>query len=86
MDLKKLLSLKQKYSLNYRCHNYFPPPNDHFVMNLASDSDEIYKKTASVIQESIELSKNLDSKEYGFHAGFLTDITTSEILIMLSDK
>ncbi len=21
-----LLKLKEKYNLNYRCHNYFPPP------------------------------------------------------------
>ena len=31
-----LLELKDKYNLNYRCHNYFPPPIEPFVLNLAS--------------------------------------------------
>tara|TARA_B100000989_G_scaffold270851_1_gene227241 strand:+ start:1435 stop:2283 length:849 start_codon:yes stop_codon:yes gene_type:complete len=75
-NLKKI---KNKYSLNFRCHNYFPPPKKHFVMNLASDSEIIYKNTSALINEALELSRKLESKEYGFHAGFLTDISPKEI-------
>jgi sugar phosphate isomerase/epimerase len=78
-SVKKLLELKEKYNLTYRCHNYFPPPAVDFVMNLASDSSEIYKNTVDIIKESIGLSKTFESDKYGFHAGFLTDIGTSEI-------
>ena len=56
---KHLHDLKEKFNLNYRCHNYFPPPEEHFVMNLASDSDEISSKTINIINESIKLSKIL---------------------------
>ncbi|URQ69309.1 sugar phosphate isomerase/epimerase [SAR86 cluster bacterium] len=77
--IKHLHDLKEKFNLNYRCHNYFPPPEEHFVMNLASDSDEIYSKTINIINESIKLSKIFGATEYGFHAGFLIDISTSEI-------
>ena len=76
---EKLLLLKDNFNLNYRCHNYFPPPSEHFVMNLASSSSTIYNSTINLIEESIELSNLLGANEYGFHAGFLTDITTSEI-------
>ena len=78
-SVNKLLELKEKYSLTYRCHNYFPPPIDDFVMNLASDSSKIYMKTLNIINESIDLSGIFRSDKYGFHAGFLTDISTSEI-------
>ena len=27
-----LLNLKKDYNLNYQCHNYFPPPKNHFVL------------------------------------------------------
>jgi sugar phosphate isomerase/epimerase len=78
-SVKKLLELKEKYNLTYRCHNYFPPPVDDFVMNLASDSSEIYTNTLNIINESIGLSETFRSDKYGFHAGFLTDISTNEI-------
>lgn len=74
-----LLELKEKYSLNYICHNYFPPPKEHFVLNLASLNDEIYKKTFNHLVKAIVLSKKLGSKKFGFHAGFFIDIKVNEI-------
>lgn len=74
-----LLDLKKKYDLDYICHNYFPPPKEHFVLNLASLNDEIYEKTFNHLLKSIELSKKIDAKEFGFHAGFFIDIRVSEI-------
>ena len=77
--LDKILDLKEKYNLNYRCHNYFPPPNNHFVMNLASSSNKIFHQTLDLINESINLSKIVGCELYGFHAGFLADISIEEI-------
>ena len=74
-----LIELKDKYNLSYRCHNYFPPPNEHFVLNLASLNDRIYKKSLDHIKKAISLSKLLGARKYGFHAGFLIDIDVSEI-------
>ncbi|MGM0520261.1 MAG: TIM barrel protein [Campylobacterota bacterium] len=74
-----LLEQKEKYNLNYVCHNYYPPPKKHFVLNLASLNDEIYEKSFNHIVEAIELSKKLGAKRYGFHAGFFIDIKVSEI-------
>jgi sugar phosphate isomerase/epimerase len=74
-----LLELKEQYNLNYMCHNYFPPPTEHFVLNLASLNDEIYEKTFTHLVKAIELSKKLGAKRFGFHAGFFIDIKVSEI-------
>ncbi len=74
-----LLELKEKYDLNYLCHNYFPPPKKHLVLNLASLNDEIYTQTFSHLKSAIELSRKLGAKKFGFHAGFFLDIKVSEI-------
>ncbi len=74
-----LLELKNKYDLNYICHNYFPPPKEHFVLNLASLDDNIYNKTMEHLKSAIKLSKKLGAKRFAFHAGFFIDIKVSEI-------
>ncbi len=74
-----LLELKNKYDLNYVCHNYFPPPKEHFVLNLASLNDEIYTQTFNHIVKAIELTRLLGGGKFGFHAGFFIDIKVSEI-------
>jgi len=74
-----LLELKEKFNLNYLCHNYFPPPTEHFVLNLTSLNDNIYEKSLAHIYKTIELSKNLGALKYGFHAGFFIDIQVTEI-------
>ncbi len=75
----ELLELKDKYDLSYLCHNYFPPPKEHFVLNLASLDDDVYHKTFEHLKSAIELSKRLSAKRFGFHAGFFIDIRVDEI-------
>lgn len=74
-----LLELQQEFNLNYICHNYFPPPKEHFVLNLASLDDDIFEKSYQHIKQAIELSRKLGAKVYGFHAGYFIDIKVSEI-------
>ncbi|WP_334063189.1 TIM barrel protein [Alteromonas genovensis] len=66
----ELLQLKEKYGLNYRCHNYFPPPKEHFVLNLSASDDSIRERSISHVVDAISLSQELGAKEYGIHAGF----------------
>jgi sugar phosphate isomerase/epimerase len=74
-----LIKLQNKYNLNYICHNYFPPPKEHFVLNLASLDDAIYNDTIEHLKSSIILSSKLGAKKFAFHAGFFIDIKVSEI-------
>ncbi|MCP3851065.1 MAG: sugar phosphate isomerase/epimerase [Gammaproteobacteria bacterium] len=76
---KDLLELKDKYNLNYICHNYFPPPKNHFVLNLASLENEVYEISFNHLVNAIELSKRLGAKKFAFHAGFFLNIQTNEI-------
>ena len=74
-----LLELKDKYSLNYRCHNYFPPPKKPFVLNLASLNDETFQMSFDHLEKVIALSNRLGADKFAFHAGFFIDIRLSEI-------
>ena len=39
-----LLDLKEKYDLRYLLHNYFPPPKEPFMLNIASLNNELFEK------------------------------------------
>jgi len=71
--------LKIKNKANFRIHNYFPPPKNPFVLNLASVDQEISNLSLNHVYNSIELCSQLGSKYYSFHAGFLCDLNISEL-------
>lgn len=86
-----LLELQKKYKLNYICHNYFPPPKEHFVLNLASLDDDIFNRSYDHIKSAIDLSKILGANLYAYHAGYFIDIKVKEIgknlsKVKLNDK
>ena len=66
-----LIKLSKKYDL--RIHNYFPPHNEGFVINLASTNKNILNKSIKHIISAINLAKKMKSKFYSFHAGFRID-------------
>jgi sugar phosphate isomerase/epimerase len=74
-----LFSLKEKYNLNYLVHNYFPPPKEDFVLNLASLDDAIFERSLEQLRKSIRLACLLGVDKFGFHAGFYVDIAVGEI-------
>jgi sugar phosphate isomerase/epimerase len=74
-----LLQLKKEYGLYYLCHNYFPPPPQPFVINLASLDDRIAHLSMEHIRRSISLAHKLEAFKFGFHAGFRMDIPLNEL-------
>lgn len=66
----ELIQLKTQYGLTYRCHNYFPPPKTHFVLNLSANDDAVRERSITHVLEAISLSKEFGAREYGIHAGF----------------
>ena len=74
-----LFELKDKYRLNYRCHNYFPPQKKPFVLNLASLNDETFKASFNHLKKAIILSNKLGADKFAFHAGSFIDIKLNEI-------
>lgn len=76
---KDLLNLQDVYGLNYLVHNYFPPPKQHFILNLASLDDATYELSIEHCTKAIHACKKFKSKKYGVHAGFLIDFSTDEV-------
>lgn len=74
-----LVGLKETYNINFRCHNYFPPPVQPFVLNLASLENGIFDKSVQHCLAAIRLSKKLEARKIGFHAGFFINIGCDEI-------
>jgi endonuclease IV len=74
-----LLNLKEKYKINYLLHNYFPPPKEPFVINLASLDNATFEKSLSHLCDAIRLTRLLGGDKFGFHAGFYIDMSINEL-------
>lgn len=84
--LEDLLELQAKFSLNYRCHNYFPPPTKSFVLNFASNRNDVITASRKLAKEAIRISKVLGAKVYGVHAGFKISPNTNELGKSISNR
>lgn len=65
-----LLAMREKHDIRFLIHNYFPPPENHFVLNLASPDNDIRKASLDLCRKAIELCARIESPFYSFHAGF----------------
>lgn len=54
-------------------HNYFPPPAEPFVLNLASANAAIRVRSIALVQDALSISASLGASVYSVHAGFITD-------------
>ena len=54
-------------------HNYFPPPANDFVLNLASFDENTSLQTKNLIISALKLAAAIDSPIYGCHSGYLAD-------------
>ena len=78
-DMETDLVQMKKEGVDLMLHNYFPPPQEDFVLNLGSSNKQIYHKSKEHCKRAIDLSIKLGSTKYAFHAGFFIDIKVSEI-------
>lgn len=74
-----LSDIKERYSLNYLLHNYFPPHSEDFVLNLASLDDEVFEKSLQHVREAIDLSMKWGAGKYALHAGYFINIQLQQI-------
>jgi sugar phosphate isomerase/epimerase len=58
-------------------HNYFPPADEPFVLNLASLNLEVLKRSRRHCEEAILLSAQLGAPFFAAHAGFVADLPPS---------
>jgi sugar phosphate isomerase/epimerase len=76
-QIKNILLLKKNY-FKFQVHNYFPPRQKEFILNLASNNNMILKQSINHVKNSIAISRKLKSNYYSFHAGFLCDFTITK--------
>jgi sugar phosphate isomerase/epimerase len=58
-------------------HNYFPPPREPFVLNLASRDLDVRRRSRRHCEEALVLSAELDAPFFAAHAGFVADLPPS---------
>jgi sugar phosphate isomerase/epimerase len=62
-----------EYSFDFVAHNYCFPPEDPFVLNLASKDDRIRTRSIEYVCDAVEFCHHHGIDQYTFHAGFRTD-------------
>ena len=75
--IDNLYELKEK--ANFQIHNYFPPPKIPFVLNLASQDTAISNLSLEHTYHALDCCMKLNAEYYSFHAGFLCDLSVSEL-------
>lgn len=69
-----LLKLEDRYGINFLIHNYFPPPKEEFIINLANKDESEKSKIFKHIKNAIALARALGIDMYSIHPGFTIDI------------
>ena len=67
------LELLSNYQAHFLIHNYFPPPPNSFVLNLASKEEIIRNRSIEHVLNALDLSAAIKAPFYSVHAGFITD-------------
>jgi sugar phosphate isomerase/epimerase len=70
-----LVERLRAFDLRYVVHNYFPPPAEAFVLNLASPDDDVRARSLRLVEEALRTASALGSPLYSVHAGFASDPT-----------
>lgn len=67
------IALLEHFPVQLLLHNYFPPVENPFYINLASPDPTIQSRSIDYIKRNIERSATFGADLYTFHAGFITD-------------
>lgn len=70
---KNYVEMLKRYDYRYLVHNYFPIPENEFVLNLATINDEIRSRSIEHGLKAIELTHEIGGELYTIHPGFLAD-------------
>ncbi len=71
--------INNRSSLPVSLHNYFPPPEKPFVLNLASMDESIRTMSLEHCRQAIDLSTQLGAGYYSAHAGFAFDLPPTHL-------
>lgn len=60
-------------------HNYFPPPADPFVLNLASADPETTARSRQMVVDAVDLSADIGASHYAVHSGYCFDPSVTSL-------
>jgi len=77
-EIEQILIKYKEAGYSMTLHNYFPPPEKSFVLNMAAKDVESCSSSKDLIYNALGLCKAAGSKVYGIHAGYLASATAGE--------
>lgn len=63
----------RQYDFQFLCHHLFPPPQEPFIINLASQDRGILERSREQLKKSIAFCNSFDIDFFSFHSGFRSD-------------
>ena len=75
-ELSKIFKKYLEKGIEFNIHNYFPPQKKNFVLNIASDKDQVKESCKNLISSTLDLCKISNSKVYAIHAGYLSNASS----------
>jgi sugar phosphate isomerase/epimerase len=69
-DIQSLNYLSSEMGFHFLIHNYFPLPQESFVLNLAANDERSLSLSLEHCRKAIDLSAALQAPFYSVHAGF----------------
>lgn len=70
---------ESKGRVRFLVHNYFPPPKQSFVLNLASTDPLVHRRSVKLCRNAIDLCTELDAPFYSVHAGFAFHLSPEDL-------
>lgn len=58
---------------SFLVHNYFPPPEESFVLNLASPDTDTRARSIEMVCNAMKLASEIGAQFYSVHTGFVSD-------------
>ena len=77
-DIRETLTQAKKQIL-LLVHNYFPPPAEPFVLNLASTDSQVHQRSVTLCRKAIDLCSDLELPFYSVHAGFAFHLVPDDL-------
>ena len=76
-----------KMGCKFTLHNYFPPPQKEFVLNIASVNREIAEAGKDLVENALHIAAQLRAPYFGVHAGYLADaVAQPDGMFLFEDK
>ena len=74
-DWRATVHAARDRGMRFLVHNYFPPPADPFVLNLAATDPAICERSLAFCRASIDLAAEVGAPFYSVHSGFALNLT-----------